>query len=184
MHIAPAPTMFVQPTDKMVERLSKGRIDPLIENCPELKQRVAPAKSRDSNNTITQKNFPGGLLLMVGANSAAGLRSVPIRNLILDEVDAYPQDLDGEGSPIDLAIARTRTFPNHKNFHVEYPDNRGTFGDRAGVFRNRSKLLPCPVPALRRYAAVGVCQPQMGGGAPGNGEIQMRPLRRADCRAS
>ena len=72
--------MFVQPTDKMVERLSKGRIDPLIENCPELKQRVAPAKSRDSNNTITQKNFPGGLLLMVGANSAAGLRSVPIRN--------------------------------------------------------------------------------------------------------
>lgn len=34
MHIAPAPTMFVQPTDKMVERLSKGRIDPLIENCP------------------------------------------------------------------------------------------------------------------------------------------------------
>ena len=57
MHIAPAPTMFVQPTDKMVERLSKGRIDPLIENCPELKQRVAPAKSRDSNNTITQKNF-------------------------------------------------------------------------------------------------------------------------------
>ena len=66
MHIAPAPTMFVQPTDKMVERLSKGRIDPLIENCPELKQRVAPAKSRDSNNTITQKNFPGGLLLMVG----------------------------------------------------------------------------------------------------------------------
>ena len=58
MHIAPAPTMFVQPTDKMVERLSKGRIDPLIENCPELKQRVAPAKSRDSNNTITQKEFP------------------------------------------------------------------------------------------------------------------------------
>lgn len=58
MHIAPAPTMFVQPTDKMVERLSKGRIDPLIENCPELKQRVAPAKSRDSNNTITQRIFP------------------------------------------------------------------------------------------------------------------------------
>lgn len=114
MHIAPAPTMFVQPTDKMVERLSKGRIDPLIENCPELKQRVAPAKSRDSNNTITQKNFPGGLLLMVGANSAAGLRSVPIRNLILDEVDAYPQDLDGEGSPIDLAIAVPEPFPTIK----------------------------------------------------------------------
>ena len=121
MHIAPGPVMFVQPTDDMVKRLSKGRIDPLIESCPELLQRVAPSKSRDSNNTINQKNFNGGVLIMAGANSAAGLRSVPIRYLILDEVDAYPQDLDGEGSPIDLAIARTRTFPNRKIFMLSTP---------------------------------------------------------------
>ena len=88
MHIAPGPVMFVQPTDDMVKRLSKGRIDPLIESCPDLLQRVAPSKSRDSNNTINQKNFNGGVLIMAGANSAAGLRSVPIRYLILDEVDA------------------------------------------------------------------------------------------------
>lgn len=146
MHIAPAPTMFVQPTDKMVERLSKGRIDPLIENCPELKQRVAPAKSRDSNNTITQKNFPGGLLLMVGANSAAGLRSVPIRNLILDEVDAYPQDLDGEGSPIDLAIARTRTFPNHKIFMLSTPTIEGLSAIEREFLETDQNYyhVPCP----------------------------------------
>lgn len=125
MHIAPAPTMFVQPTDEMVKRLSKGRIDPLIEMCPELQQRVAPSKSRDSNNTITQKSFSGGVLMLAGANSAAGLRSVPIRNLVLDEVDAYPQDLDGEGSPIDLAMARTRTFPNHKIFMLSTPTIEG-----------------------------------------------------------
>ena len=52
MHIAPAPTMFVQPTDKMVERLSKGRIDPLIENCPELKQRVAATATTRSRKRI------------------------------------------------------------------------------------------------------------------------------------
>ncbi len=125
MHIAPAPTMLVQPTDEMVKRLSKGRIDPLIEMCPELQERVAPAKSRDSNNTITQKSFSGGVLILAGANSAAGLRSVPIRNLVLDEVDAYPQDLDGEGSPIDLATARTRTFPNHKIFILSTPTIEG-----------------------------------------------------------
>lgn len=125
MHIAPSPIMFVQPTDEMVKRLSKGRIDPLIEMCPELKQRVAPSKSRDSNNTITQKSFSGGVLIFAGANSAAGLRSVPIRDLILDEVDAYPQDLDGEGSPIDLATARTRTFPNRKVFMLSTPTIEG-----------------------------------------------------------
>lgn len=125
MHIAPAPTMFVQPTDEMVKRLSKGRIDPLIEMCPELQQRVAPSKSRDSNNTITQKSFTGGVLILAGANSAAGLRSVPIRNLVLDEIDSYPQDLDGEGSPIDLAMARTRTFPNRKIFMLSTPTIEG-----------------------------------------------------------
>lgn len=125
MHISPAPAMFVQPTEEMVKRLSQGRIDPLIEMCPEVKARVAVNKSRDSKNTIMQKSFDGGVLLFAGANSAAGLRSVPIRFLILDEVDAYPKDLDDEGSPIELAIARTRTFPNKKIYIVSTPTISG-----------------------------------------------------------
>ena len=146
MHIAPAPTMFVQPTDEMVKRLSKGRVDPLIEMCPELKQRVAPAKSRDSNNTITQKSFNGGVLLFAGANSAAGLRSVPIKNLIMDEVDAYPLDLDGEGSPVGLATARTRTFPNHKIFMLSTPTIEGvSVIDREFMETDQNYYhVPCP----------------------------------------
>ena len=146
MHIAPAPIMMVQPTEDMVKKLSKGRIDPLIESCPALKERVAEKKSRDGNNTVTQKNFHGGVLLMVGANSAVGLRSVPIRYLILDEVDAYPSDLDGEGSPIDLAIARTRTFPNKKIFIISTP----TISGMSAIQREFAETdqhyyyLPCP----------------------------------------
>lgn len=146
MHIAPAPIMFVQPTDEMVKRLSKGRIDPLIEMCPELKQRVSPSKSRDSSNTITQKSFMGGVLVFAGANSAAGLRSVPIRNLILDEVDAYPQDLDGEGSPIELAIARTRTFPNKKIFMLSTPTIEGASAIEGEFLETDQNYfhVPCP----------------------------------------
>lgn len=125
IHICPAPTMMVQPTDGMVKRMSKGRIDPFIEMCPELRNRVSENKSRDGKNTITQKNFPGGLFILAGANSPAALRSVPIRNLILDEVDAYPQDLEGEGSPLELAIARTRTFANKKIFIISTPTIAG-----------------------------------------------------------
>lgn len=125
IHICPAPTMMVQPTDGTVKRMSKGRIDPFIEACPELKSRISENKSRDGKNTITQKNFPGGLFVLAGANSPASLRSVPIRNLILDEVDAYPHDLEGEGAPIELAIARTRTFPNKKIFIISTPTISG-----------------------------------------------------------
>ena len=33
------------------------------------------------------KEFPGGVLILTGANSAVGLRSMPIRYLFMDEVD-------------------------------------------------------------------------------------------------
>jgi phage terminase large subunit GpA-like protein len=108
--IAPAPTMLVMPTDDMVKRNSRTRIDPMIQESPTIKEKVAPSRSRNSANTVYTKEFPGGVLVMTGANSAVGLRSMPVKNLILDEVDGYPHELDGEGSPVDLAIARTRTF--------------------------------------------------------------------------
>ena len=48
--------------------------------------------SRDSGNTVLSKDFPGGVLVMTGANSAAGLRSMAARYLFLDELDAYRGD--------------------------------------------------------------------------------------------
>ena len=72
-----------------------------------IRKLVRPARARDSGNTILQKDFQGGVLVLTGANSAAGLRSMPVRYLFLDEVDAYP-DVDGEGDPVALAEARTR----------------------------------------------------------------------------
>ena len=46
----------------------------------------------------------GGILVMTGAN-AVGLRSMPVRYLFLDEVDAYPPSADDEGDPV--ALVRT-----------------------------------------------------------------------------
>jgi phage terminase large subunit GpA-like protein len=125
IHICPAPIMMVQPNEDMYRKVSKGRIDPLIEMCPELKSRVSEKKSRDSANTINQKSFFGGVLFLTGSNSAAGLRSVPVRFLILDEVDSYPLNVENEGSPIELAIARTETFPNKKIFIISTPTIAG-----------------------------------------------------------
>ena len=96
IHHAPGPMMAVWPTVEMAKRNSKQRIDPLIEESPVLCELIAPARSRDSGNTILAKEFRGGVLVMTGANSAVGLRSMPVRYLFLDEVDAYPLDVDGE----------------------------------------------------------------------------------------
>ena len=71
------------------------------------------------------KEFPGGILVMTGANSAVGLRSMPVRYLFLDEVDAYDFDVDGEGDPVSLASQRTITFGNRKIFLVSTPTIQG-----------------------------------------------------------
>ena len=110
IHHAPGPMLAVQPTVELAKRFSRQRIDPLVEECPSLRERVRPARSRDAGNTVLSKEFPAGLLVLTGANSAVGLRSMPARYLFLDEVDAYPPSADEEGDPVALAEARTRTF--------------------------------------------------------------------------
>lgn len=123
--ISPAPTLMVMPTDAMVKRNSKMRFDPMIAATPRLSLKIKSSRERDGGNTINQKDFPGGTIVLVGANSPVGLRSMPAKNVMLDEVDAYPLDLDGEGNPIDLARARTRTFPRKKIFIISTPTVEG-----------------------------------------------------------
>lgn len=123
--MSPGPMLMVMPTDDTVKRNSKSRIDPMIEDTPIVREKVKPNRSRDSGNTTKSKEFPGGIIYMAGANSAANLRSMPARNLMLDEVDAYPEDLEGEGSPIELARARSRTFSKRKEFITSTPTTEG-----------------------------------------------------------
>lgn len=122
---APGPMLAVQPTVDLAKRLSKQRLEPLIEESPALREKVKPARERDSGNTQLQKDFPGGTLVLTGANSAVGLRSLPARYLFLDEVSAYPGDVDGEGDPVLLAMARTRTFSRRKILLVSTPTITG-----------------------------------------------------------
>ena len=116
-----APMMIVQPTLDMAERWSKQRLASMIDDCPSLRSKIAPSRARDSGNTTLLKEWAGGVMVISGANSGASLRSMPARYVFLDEVDAYPQELEGEGDPIKLAEARTTTFPRRKVFLVSTP---------------------------------------------------------------
>ncbi len=147
IHQAPGPILAVQPTVELAKRNSQQRIDPLIEESAELRAIVAPARSRDSGNTVLAKRFPGGQLVMTGANSATGLRSMPARYVFLDEVDAYPGDVDGEGDPIALAEARTATFGHRKKlFLVSTPTIRGLsrIEREYEASDQRRYFVPCP----------------------------------------
>ena len=112
--IDPGPILYVQPTKEVAEDYSKRRIAPMINACPALRCKVYAAKSRDANNTITMKTFPGGSLAIIGANSPSDLASKPVRYIFMDEIDRFPLSAGTEGDPIELAERRTETFRHNR----------------------------------------------------------------------
>jgi phage terminase large subunit GpA-like protein len=147
IHHAPGPMLAVQPTVELVKRFSRQRIGPLIDGTPALRERVAPARSRDSGNRQLSKEFPGGELVMTGANSAVGLRSMSARFLFLDEIDAYPDDVEGEGDPITLAETRAETYGwRRKTFLVSTPTIAGMSRIEREYLASdqRRFFVPCP----------------------------------------
>ena len=125
MDVNPGPMMIVQPTIDMAKRYSRQRLAPMIEESPVLRRKVRENRSRDEANTTLLKEFAGGFLAVAGANSAAGLRSMPVRDLFTDEEDGYPLDVDGEGDPVQLAKARQTTFSRRKHLRTSTPTTRG-----------------------------------------------------------
>ena len=142
----PSPMLVVQPTLAMAQSFSKDRLAAMIRDSKKIKGLVAEAKSRDSGNTVLHKRFPGGHLSLVGSNSAAGLASRPIRVLLLDEVDRYELSAGSEGSPTDLAIARTKTFWNRKIYMCSTPTIKGISKIEAAFEESdkRFYMVPCP----------------------------------------
>ena len=112
-----------------------------------MRERVKPSRARDAGNTVLSKEFPAGLLIITGANSAVGLRSMPARYLFLDEVDAYPPSADEEGDPVALAEARTRTFSwRSKAFLASTPTIQGIsrIEREYEASDQRRYFVPCP----------------------------------------
>ena len=147
----PAPLLYVQKTIDTVKKFSKQRLQPSIDACARTRDKITPSKEVGQNNdqagnTLQIKNFPGGIIILGGANSAAGLRSMPIERLILDEEESYDADIEDEGSPSDIAIRRTANFPRRKIFRLSTPAIRETSrieplyeeGDQ------RKYYVPCP----------------------------------------
>lgn len=141
-----APILAIYPTLSDAEQWSKTRLAPMIRDTPRLQKRILPPRSRESGNTLLVKEFPGGHITIVGANSASGLAAKPIRVVLGDEVDRWPLSAGTEGDPKALATKRTSTFWNRKLGWFSTPTLKGiskieeafTEGDQ------RRYEVPCP----------------------------------------
>lgn len=152
--INPRPIMYVMPTIQTAREFSKTKLKSFIENCGPLRDRVSSQKERDGDNTILLKEFLGGYIKLCGANSASSLRSNTIGLLILDEVDAYPGNVDGEGSPISLAEKRLTTFgESGKKYVLSTPliKNNSYIESNYILTDQRKYFIPCPFCGFKQH---------------------------------
>jgi phage terminase large subunit GpA-like protein len=150
---APGTILLAWPSDDTIKRNVGERIDPLIENCPVLAGRVVEKKSRDAGNTTNKKAFPGGALHIVSAQSAISLRSLPVRFLFLDEIDAYPAQVGRDGDPVRLAERRTQTYKGRsKTFLCSTPSVKGFSRIEAAYLESDQRVYECPCPHCGDYS--------------------------------
>jgi len=142
----PSNVMVVQPTIADAEGYSTSEITPMLRDVPCLQGLVADSRNRDNSNTMLRKNFTGGQLLLVGANSATGFRRVSVKVLLFDEVDGYPTSAGAEGDQIKLGIRRTEYFHDRKIVMGSTPTLKGYSRIESSFERSdkRRYFVPCP----------------------------------------
>src|SRR6185437_16168390 len=145
--VDPKPVMMVQPTIDNAKDYGKKRITPMIQACPALREKIKDPTARRAGNTLALKEFPGGFLKLTGANSGAGLRSDPVPIVLLDEIDGYPLDVEGEGDPLAIATRRTDAFADFKIVRGSTPAKPKGISPVEREFERSDKRrfhVPCP----------------------------------------
>ncbi len=145
--VCPAPTMLVAPVENLARKMSKQRLDPMFADCIVLRDKIHASTARDSSSSVLTKTFPGGMLALVGANAPTGFRSMPAKNLMRDEVDAYPTDVGDEGDPLLLSERATSTYVNtRKILDISTPTIEGRSRIQVEFDRGDRRYyhVPCP----------------------------------------
>ena len=101
--VDPANIQVVLPEKQAAEDFSTRRIGLMIEKNEHM-------LALDHSRTKYLVDFTGRCLVNLSWPSSSNASSKPIPRQWLDEVDSMPEDVDGEGDPVDLYHKRSQTF--------------------------------------------------------------------------
>lgn len=142
IHLNPRSMICTFPTIDLAESFSKERLEPMIRLVPALNERVADvavgplARERSS---VKSKRYPGGFLILTGANSVSGLSSRAVPLVIMDETDACIENAGPGGNPARLLAARATTFSDRKEIFLSSPLNAPEESGILQMWENSSK---------------------------------------------
>lgn len=148
---SPADQLLVTASTDLYKRWVGRRLEPAI-NSYEYREKIFAQERRgsgkQSGDKIATKEYVGGQLDLVSAQSASSLRALSKRILLRDEIDGSKEELDTkEGSFLDVSMARTKAWGYlAKIIDISTP----TVSGQSAVERlynlgdKRQYYMPCP----------------------------------------
>ncbi len=136
-----------QPTDNDISAFVKTELDPMLRDVDVMKEVFPSFKSRNKENTLTLKLFLYSVLYPLGGKAATNYRRISVDVVILDELDAFDQNIEGEGDPVTLSTKRTEgaSFPKRirgSTPKIQYFSNIEKSSEVADIFLRY--YIPCP----------------------------------------
>jgi phage terminase large subunit GpA-like protein len=154
--LRPGPMLFVQATLKAAWDWAAEKFWPMVDATPRLNpdrggtiKGMGAARRRRLDETEDQVCRSNGYVLLAGANSAAGLRQRTVRYAVEDDLDQWPDDLDGQGSPEEMVSQRLKVWRRQglsKRLKISTPTIKGASKIEAAhnASDRRRFYLVCP----------------------------------------
>ncbi|GAB6178587.1 phage terminase large subunit family protein [Desulfobaculum senezii] len=141
----PKSCIMMQPTQSDGKVWLETKLTPLINETPQVGEKVAKPRGRDGVNNATMKSYPGGILLLAYSGSTRTMRGRSAPIIICDEVDGY--SMTEEGDPIELLWQRASTFGDQKKLIESSTPTIKGFSRIEKAFEagdKRRYYVPCP----------------------------------------
>lgn len=145
IHQNPCSQMMMHPTQGDLQTWLETKLNPLLNDTPEIAERIAKPRGRDGVNNQRMKSYPGGFLMFSWSGSPNTMRGRSAPRIYCDEIDGY--EMTSEGDPVELLWQRAATFGDQAQLVcTSTPTVKGASriekmflqGDR------RRYYLPCP----------------------------------------
>lgn len=159
-HVKTAPMMLVTADAELAKLRIESYITPMIQLSGLERCLKSSDETRNNKSPKTDKKIEwdgGGFLVPFGAKNANKLRSLPIRFLLDDEIDAWPAVVGKDGDPLKLVRDRTAAYEqSRKILDISTPLLKGQsrieklflLGDQR---RYKICCLKCGFPQVMRW---------------------------------
>jgi phage terminase large subunit GpA-like protein len=149
-----SPILCLLPVESDCKDFVGSDLEPLFAASPALagilRNEALVGQRGRSRSTMLSRHFPGGSLRVVASRAPRNLRAKTARVLFIDEADAM--EMTAEGSPIDLAMKRTLTFPDRKIILGSTPIDEETSHVCTAYAASDQRVFECPCPACGAFA--------------------------------